>query len=111
MFNDSWIYLQHEKRLYSDTVKDFIAFFMDRNAETEKVFVVASIAVWDEHGIHLIQKDKKYTYNDAKSYGFYVPNIPEDHTYVNCILQIKDWKATPISKGWVGNKELRNGRQ
>ena len=98
MFNDSWIYLNHRRRVYKDTVQDSINFFIERNAETEKVVVVYSIVVWNERGIELIQKNFTTTFIDNMGYGFDVDNIPADHTHLTCILQIKDWKAIPINR-------------
>ena len=98
MFNDSWIYLQHTQRLYSDTVENNIFLCVDSNAETEKVFVIFGIAVCDEHGIQLFQKDTTNTYTNSVGYGFRVANFPEDHTHVTCILQIRSWNAIPINR-------------
>ena len=99
VFNDSWIFLKHQKKLYSDTVENAIFFCLDSNAETEAVYVAYSIAVWDEHGIQLIQKNftKSFSTTDAVQ-GFWVSNIPEDDRYVTCILQIQNWKATKITR-------------
>ena len=71
---------------------------METNAETEKVLVVYSIVVWNEHGDKLVEKDTTNTYNGTAGYGVRV-NIPEDHTYVTCLLQIKRWDATSRTKG------------
>ena len=98
MFNDSWIYLQHEKRLYSERVENRIYFFIESTAETEKVSVTYSIAVWDENGIQLAQKKNTDTYIGSTGYGIEVDNIPEGHTCVTCMLQIEHWNVTSISR-------------
>jgi len=100
MFNDSWIFLRHEKTIfYSDTVENAIFLCMDTNAETEAINVAYSIAVWDECGIQLTHKNHTYSTTEKKgTWGLKVRNIPEDNTYVTCILQIQNWKATKITR-------------
>jgi len=100
MFNDCWIYLRHERRLYKDTVQNCIYFFIDStcNAETEKVVVVYSFAVWNEHGMNIGMKNTTDTFIGKTASGVVLGNIPEDHTHVTCRLQIQNWNAIPISR-------------
>ena len=96
MFNDCWIFLQHEKTLFSDSVDNDIYFCIERNAETERVDVSISIDVWDEHGIKLEYVD--FHSGGRCGHGVELYNIPEDSTYVTCILQIRKWNAIPINR-------------
>ena len=98
MYNDSWIYLIHEKRLYSKKAKDIIQFCIDCNAETEKVFADFSISVWNEHGILLIENVSTGTTTQEETVaGFFVRNIPEDRGHFH--------SASPAKKNKPNNRK------
>ena len=95
--------LNIKKKLYSETVENFIIFYIETNRENENVgvknvVVDYCLTVWNEHGTQLHEVTNTWDTSWGFGCGFEVKNIPEDDTHVTSILEIKNWNAIPIRR-------------
>ena len=92
------IYYKPIYRISTSHVSDNIYVVIEKNAETEEITIGLNLGVWDENGNRIFWADNlapKYKKNGPK--GVVLPTVlPNDQSYVICILQVKKWEAKKI---------------